>query len=78
MAKRGVPKGAPKSGGRKPGTPNRASAEEKLNISTLAKQHTKLALSVLVSVAQSGETETARVSAAAMHASINLQLRLNP
>ena len=54
------PKGTPKTGGRKKGSLNKATAEVK----KAAQEHTEAALKVLVEVAENGESEAARVSAA--------------
>ncbi len=53
-------KGTPKTGGRKKGVPNKATAEVK----KAAQEHTEAAIKVLVEVAENGESEAARVSAA--------------
>ena len=49
-----------KTGGRRRGTPNKATAE----IRGAAQQYTKEALEVLVQVARNGQSDAARVSAA--------------
>ncbi len=49
-----------KTGGRRKGTPNKATAE----IRGAAQQYTKEALEVLVQVARNGQSDAARVSAA--------------
>lgn len=50
--------------GRPKGVPNRATPEERINVSELAKQFAKQALDALVFVATQGESESARVAAA--------------
>lgn len=57
-------KGLPKTGGRKPGSLNKATAEAKMAIEDLAKTHAPDALASLVNVALNGQSESARVSAA--------------
>lgn len=49
-----------KTGGRTAGTPNKGGAEMR----SKAQKHTDMALSVLAQIAESGESEQARVSAA--------------
>lgn len=61
MAQRG---GKRPGAGRKQGSKSRATAEQIGTLSELARAHTALALNVLVQIAQSGESEAARVSAA--------------
>lgn len=51
-------------GGRKVGTPNKATAEAKRSLEELARTHTEAAMLALVKVATNGESEAARVSAA--------------
>lgn len=57
-------------GGRRPGAGrpqggrSRATKQAKSTLSDLAREHTKTALDVLVKVAKTGESESARVSAA--------------
>lgn len=58
MAGKGSPKGV-KQGGRKPGTPNKVTAE----IKTLAREYTEDALKELARLATGAESEQARVSA---------------
>lgn len=55
--------GARDGAGRPPGTPNKATVEQKATLSDLAREHTDLALSTLVEVAQTG-SDSARVAAA--------------
>lgn len=61
----------PKRGGIRPGSgrprgvPNKATAERKATLEELARTHTELALSVLASVAEKSESDSARVTAAA-------------
>lgn len=50
--------------GRKPGSKDKATVEQAGTLSELARAHTGAALSVLVQVAQSSESDAARVSAA--------------
>lgn len=64
MASRGKPKGLPKSGGRKPGSRNKATDAELGALSDLAKRHTKDALAALVRICTQGTSEAAVVSAA--------------
>ena len=49
-----------KTGGRKPGTPNKVTQ----TLKEMAREHTADALQVLVTIAKAGESEAARVSAA--------------
>lgn len=56
----GRPKGLPKTGGRIPGKPNKATAE----IRDLAQQYTEEALQKLAEVMRTGVSEQARVAAA--------------
>lgn len=58
------PKGTPKSGGRKKGSLNKATAEAKRSLEELARTHTATAMQALAHVADHGESEAARVSAA--------------
>lgn len=58
------PSGRQKTGGRKPGTPNKAAAEAKLALAELARTHAPEALQALVDVAARGQSESARVAAA--------------
>lgn len=51
-------------GGRQKGTRNKSTIAQGAALSELAQKHTKEALRTLVSVATSGESEAARVSAA--------------
>jgi hypothetical protein len=53
------PKGAPKTGGRKAGIPNKATAE----IKELAQQYAPAAIAELARLMKDGESEAARVSA---------------
>lgn len=50
--------------GRKAGSTNRASSNQKLNISHLARQQTDVAIKTLTDICKGGKTEAARVSAA--------------
>ena len=50
--------------GRPKGVPNRATAEQRINVSEMAKQFAKDALDALVFVATQGQSESARVAAA--------------
>jgi hypothetical protein len=50
--------------GRKPGSKDRATAEQGATLAELARAHTGTALNVLVQVAQASESDAARVSAA--------------
>ncbi|GEO17452.1 hypothetical protein [Microvirga aerophila] len=50
--------------GRPSGRRNKATVEQKLTLEELARAHTDTALAVLVEVAQHGQSEAARVSAA--------------
>lgn len=50
--------------GRPPGSKNRSSPSQYERISDLAKNHSELALQVLIEVASEGKTEATRVSAA--------------
>jgi len=52
-------KGQPKTGGRKPGTPNKATAE----VRDIAKQYAPAALKELARLSTKAESEQARVSA---------------
>ena len=61
MAQRG---GKRPGAGRPKGAKQRAKPEHKQTLSDLAREHTKLALDVLVSIARNGESETARMGAA--------------
>lgn len=61
QSKRG---GARKGAGRPVGRQSRATRTQKATLSELARAHTATALGVLVSVAQKGESESARVAAA--------------
>lgn len=56
--------GARPGAGRKPGRPDRATADEKDSLERLAKQHAPAALKALVEIATKGESEAARVTAA--------------
>lgn len=60
MARGGKRPGA----GRKPGSKDRATAEQGATLAELAREHTSTALQVLVQVAQASESDAARVSAA--------------
>ncbi len=58
-------RGGKRSGaGRPQGRRNKATVEQKLTLEELARTHTDTALAVLVEVAQKGQSEAARVSAA--------------
>jgi hypothetical protein len=50
--------------GRPVGSANRATADMKVRLSDLARQHTSIALNTLVDVCENGLNETARISAA--------------
>jgi hypothetical protein len=50
--------------GRPLGSVNRATVDAKARLSELAKQHCVLALEVLASIAENGQSETARIAAA--------------
>jgi hypothetical protein len=50
--------------GRKPGSKDRATIEQRATLEELAREHTDVALQVLVQVAQASESDAARVSAA--------------
>lgn len=50
--------------GRKPGSKDRATAEQGSTLAELARAHTSTALDVLVQVAKASESDAARVSAA--------------
>lgn len=56
----GRPKGIPKTGGRKPGTPNKVTSE----LQGLAQQYTDAAIKVLAMIMVRGENEQARIAAA--------------
>lgn len=55
----GRPPGIPKTGGRKPGTPNKATAD----VRALAQQYAPASLQELARLATQAESEQARVSA---------------
>ena len=61
MADRGGKRGG---AGRPPGSPNRATVDQKTRLSELARQHAGTAIEALAQVAESGQTETARIAAA--------------
>ena len=61
MSRRG---GKRTGAGRPSGRRNKATVEQKLTLEELARTHTDAALAVLVEVAQDGQSEAARVSAA--------------
>ena len=61
MAQRG---GKRKGAGRPAGAVNRATAEQKARLSEIARGYTEIAFSALVEVAQKGQSDTARISAA--------------
>jgi len=61
LAQRG---GNRKGAGRPTGAVNRATAEQKARLSEIAREYTEIAFSTLVEVAQSGQSDTARISAA--------------
>jgi hypothetical protein len=63
-AKRGRKPGTPKTGGRQKGTPNKLTAKLKAKISDLAQDYGPMAMQVLVDIAEHGESETARITAA--------------
>lgn len=71
MARPGRKKGTPKTGGRKPGSRNkatkaeigRATGAEIGNLSDLAKRHTAEAIAALVRICTEGTSESAVVSA---------------
>ena len=50
--------------GRKPGSKDKSTVEQSATLSELARAHTSTALGVLVKIAQQGESDAARVSAA--------------
>ena len=50
--------------GRPAGSPNRATVDQKARLSELARQHAGTAIEALAQVAESGQTETARIAAA--------------
>lgn len=56
--------GARPGAGRPKGVPDKATAELKASLEELARTHTETALNVLVQVAQSSESDAARVGAA--------------
>ena len=58
-------RGGKRSGaGRPPGTPNKATVDAKARLSQLARQHTDVAFAALIEVAEKGQTENARITAA--------------
>lgn len=61
MAQRG---GKRSGAGRPQGRRNKATVAHKLTLEELARSHTEVAIGVLVEIAQSGQSEAARVSAA--------------
>lgn len=61
MSRRG---GKRPGAGRPQGRKNKATAEQKLTLEELARSHTETALNVLIEVAQHGQSDAARVSAA--------------
>ena len=61
MAKRG---GARPGAGRPKGSRNRATDQHKATLEELARSYTEVAIQALVNIAQAGESESARVSAA--------------
>jgi hypothetical protein len=61
MAERG---GKRNGAGRPPGAINKATVDAKARLSQLARQHTNVAFSALVEVAENGQTENARITAA--------------
>lgn len=58
--------GPRQNSGRKPGTKDRATPNQKQTLSEMAREYTEIALQTLVEVARSGTSESARVSAAGM------------
>lgn len=50
--------------GRKPGSSNRATKEQKRTLSEMAREHTETAIATLADVAVNGSTDSARVAAA--------------
>lgn len=50
--------------GRPPGTPNKATVNAKARLSQIARQHTDVAFAALIEVAEKGQTENARITAA--------------
>lgn len=65
MGNQSKPRGGARPGaGRPKGVVNRATVAQKGTLEELARAHTKLALSVLASVAEASESDSARVSAA--------------
>jgi len=60
----GRKKGSKATHGRTLGATDIATGEQRQTLTELARQHTELALGVLVKIAQKGQSEKARVSAA--------------
>ena len=60
MSRGGIRPGA----GRPPGTPNKVTASQSKTLSECAREYSEEALQTLVSVARSGRTDAARVTAA--------------
>jgi len=56
--------GKRKGAGRPSGTVNRATAEQKRRLSEFAREHTNIAFAALIDIAENGQSETARISAA--------------
>lgn len=50
--------------GRPPGAVNKATADAKARLSQLARQHTDVAFAALVNIAENGQAEGARITAA--------------
>jgi len=61
MTQRG---GKRKGAGRPAGSVNRATAEQKARLSEIAREYTEIAFSTLVDIAQNGQSDTVRISAA--------------
>jgi len=61
MAQRG---GTRNGAGRPSGSVNRATIDQKARLSKIAHEYTEIAFSALVEVAQNGQSDTARISAA--------------
>ncbi len=53
-----------KTGGRKDGTPNKATVEQLGSLTELARAHTDVAINALIEVAKKGQSEAACVTAA--------------
>jgi len=55
--------GSRKGAGRRSGTVNRATADQKQRLSELAREYTEIAFAALIDVAENGQSDTARISA---------------